>query len=72
MEDNSNLLPEAPDPSGKALSQPRTRELLARNWVKAQPSLMAYKAKMISWIESTLTPSSVARTPQTAPRTPLP
>lgn len=42
MEEDSNLLPQPPGASQAALSQPRTRELLARNWVKAQPSLMAF------------------------------
>jgi len=42
MEETFDVVPEATGASQSALSQPRTRELLARNWVKAQRSLMAF------------------------------
>jgi RNA polymerase sigma-70 factor (ECF subfamily) len=42
MSSQFEILPESPAAPKQALSQPRSRELLARNWVKAQPSLTAF------------------------------
>jgi hypothetical protein len=42
MEDNLNAVPVPAGESQLALSQPQVRELLARNWIKAQPSLKAF------------------------------
>lgn len=42
MEDNPSALPAPAEESPPALSQPQIRELLARNWIKAQPSLKAF------------------------------
>ncbi|WP_092050448.1 sigma-70 family RNA polymerase sigma factor [Planctomicrobium piriforme] len=42
MENKTQLLPESGDESSSALLQSRSRELLARNWVKVQPALTAF------------------------------
>ena len=42
MEDNVNKVTRPAEESQLALSQPQIRELLARNWIKAQPSLKAF------------------------------